>query len=117
MYQAHCYIDSDASGQYTASYDVNHVTPTIGIERMAPFLAWLKAKHAWGMIGEFGVPKNAPRYNVALENMLQYMQNNGLSGTYWHGGVWSGGDPLSCEPGSSYTVDAPQMAILQQFTQ
>lgn len=110
IYEAHTYWDRDGSGVYKHSYDEDHVYPNIGVDRVRPFVEWLKAHHAHGLIGEFGVPNNDPRWNVVLDHFLQYIQENGISGTYWAGGpIWHH-YILSCEPAAG--VDAPQMKVL-----
>jgi len=110
IYEAHTYWDRDGSGVYKNSYDEDHVYPNIGIDRVKPFVDWLKVHHARGFIGEFGVPNNDPRWNEVLDRFLHYLHKNGISGTYWAGGpIWHN-YILSCEPAAG--VDAPQMKVL-----
>lgn len=122
IYQAHQYFDTENSDfmAHSGGYDtyaVEHGYPNMGIDQVSPFVNWLKARQAWGMIGEYGVPNNDPRWNVVLDRFLSYLKANGISGTYWRGGPIIGADPLSCEPTSNFTVDAPQMSVLQQYSQ
>ena len=110
VYEAHTYWDRDGSGVYKDSYNADHVYPDIGIDRVKPFVEWLKAHHVHGFIGEFGVPGNDPRWNVVLDRFLQYIHKKGISGTYWAGGpIWHN-YILSCEPVAG--IDAPQMTVL-----
>lgn len=115
MYEAHCYFDSDSSGTYDATYDVEGAYPNIGVVRASPFVNWLHERNARGFFGEYGVPNDDTRWNVVLDRFLAYLSANGLSGTYWSAGPWWGSYALSVEPTSSFTVDAPQMTILQNY--
>lgn len=122
IYEAHCYFDSDSSGTYAKTYDqelaANPNLPAIGVTRTQPFVGWLQAHSAMGMIGEYGVPSGQDaRWNTVLSNFLTYIDSVGLSGTYWAGGPWWGTYILSCEPTNNFTTDAPQMSVLQQFHQ
>lgn len=112
IYEAHTYWDRDGSGIYKHSYDEDRVYPDIGVDRVRPFIAWLKANHARGLIGEFGVPNDDPRWNQVLDHFLRFLHRNGVSGTYWAGGPRWHHYLLSCEPRDG--VDAPQMAVLER---
>jgi endoglucanase len=113
IYEAHCYFDNNASGIYAGTYDVEIKTATIATIRLKPFADWLKTNNKIGMIGEFGVPGNDPRWLTMLDGALNYMKQNNVSGTYWAAGPWWGTYPLSVEPDG--TVDKPQMAILAKY--
>src|SRR5690606_32240365 len=90
IFEAHIYIDKDASGGYKKSYEEEEATPTIGVERAKPFVTWLKENNFKGFVGEYGVPDNDPRWLVTLDNMLRYLQQNNVNGTYWSAGPWWG---------------------------
>ena len=113
IFEAHVYFDSDASGQYAKSYDADGANPNIGVNRVAPFVQWLKDNNLRGFIGEYGVPKNDARWLVVLDNFLKYLQLNCINGTYWAAGAWWGNYSLSIQPQSS--VDAPQMSVLEKY--
>lgn len=115
VYEAHCYFDANNDGVY-GTYDAEGMSPDKGWLYVKPFVDWLKQKNARGFVGEYGVPGDDSRWNVALERFLAYLDDNGVSGTYWAGGPWWGSYPLSCEPTSNFTVDKPQMAVLQTYT-
>ncbi|MFA6289534.1 MAG: glycoside hydrolase family 5 protein [Opitutaceae bacterium] len=115
IYEAHCYFDNDNSGTYNQTYDGEGAYPMIGVDRATEFVGWLQERGAKGFIGEYGVPNNDSRWNVVLDNFLAYLDANGVSGTYWAGGPWWGSYPLSCEPTNNYTVDKPQMSVLQNY--
>lgn len=112
IYEAHTYWDRDGSGVYKHTYDEDKVYPEIGVDRVRPFVEWLKANKAHGLIGEFGVPGGDPRWNEALDRFLVYLRHNDVSATYWAGGpIWHH-YILSCEPSSG--VEAPQMSVLSK---
>jgi endoglucanase len=115
IYEAHCYFDGNNDGTY-GTYDAEAMYADKGWQLVKPFVDWLKAKNARGFIGEYGVPGDDPRWNVVLDRFLAYLNENGVSGTYWAGGPWWGSYPLSCEPTSNFTVDKPQMAVLQNYS-
>jgi endoglucanase len=114
VYEAHQYFDRDNSGRYGRSYDEDGAYPTIGVDRLAPFVEWLKEHDARGFIGEFGVPDHDPRWLVVLDNFLAAMKENQIGGTYWAAGPWWGDYPLSVEPRNGR--DRPQMTVLDQYT-
>lgn len=116
MFSAHCYFANSNNDQY-GSYDSEGAYPNKGVDKVAPFVEWCKIHKVYGHIGEYGVPANDARWNVVLQNFLQYLADNDISGTYWAGGAWSTSYSLSCEPTSSYTVDRPQMSVLEQYHQ
>ncbi|KQM30541.1 cellulase family glycosylhydrolase [Sphingomonas sp. Leaf10] len=91
VYEAHLYLDKNQSGTYAGNYDQEGATADVGVKRLQAFVKWLEEKGARGFIGEFGVPSDDPRWQVALDNMLQAMNDYGLSGTYWGAGKWFNG--------------------------
>lgn len=113
IFEAHVYFDSDASGRYAKTYDKDGVNPYTGVERVTPFVNWLKANNFRGFIGEYGVPRNDVRWLTVLDNFLSYIKSNNINGTYWAGGAWWGDYTLSIEPKNS--IDAPQMSIVQNY--
>lgn len=112
MFSAHCYFGTNHNDQYL-SYDAEHAYPNMGVDQVAPFVEWCKQNKVYGHIGEYGVPASDPRWNPVLQNFLQYLDDNDISGTYWGGGFGSN-YPLSIEP---TPADRPQMAVLEQFGQ
>ncbi len=111
MYEAHQYFDNDHSGKYDASYDQEGAYPNVGVDRVKPFVDWLKAHNARGFLGEYGVPDDDGRWLTVLDNFLGYLDANGIGGTYWAGGPWWGTSyRLSVEPINGQ--DRPQMAVL-----
>lgn len=116
IFQAHLYFDKDYSGQYVGTYDSDGVTPDTGVERAKYFVEWLHRYNKRGLLGEYGVPDNDSRWLVTLENMLIYLKENGVSGTYWSAGPRWGNYTLSVQPTDNYTVDRPQMSVLEKYT-
>ncbi|MEZ0217897.1 MAG: cellulase family glycosylhydrolase [Rariglobus sp.] len=113
IFSAHSYW-SDAGTDVYKTYDLeNGANPQMGVENVKPFVDWLKKYDFKGYVGEYGVPNDDPRWNVVLENFLDYLDAEGISGTYWAGGAWYGGSAISCHPSSNYTVDRAVMSVLQ----
>ncbi len=116
VYEAHCYFDDNNSGTYNQGYDAEGAYPMIGVDRVSDFVEWLQARGAAGFVGEYGVPRDDNRWLTVLDNMLAYLQSQGVSGTYWAGGPWWPSNYLlSCEPTNNLTVDRPQMSVLEQY--
>ncbi|MBV9546739.1 MAG: cellulase family glycosylhydrolase [Chloroflexi bacterium] len=115
LYSAHIYFDSDSSGGYATSYDANGAYPTIGVDRVQPFLGWLAAHNARGALTEYGVPGGDARWLTVLDNFLNVVWNNPniVAGTYWSAGPWWGPYPLSVEPVNGQ--DRPQMSVLTKY--
>lgn len=113
IFQAHTYFDKDNSGTYKNSYDVETGYANMGVNRVKPFIDWLKANNKKGFVGEYGIPGNDARWLVVLDNFLKYLQDNCVNGTYWAGGPWWGTYPLSIEPSNG--VDKPQMSVVKSY--
>lgn len=115
VFEAHCYFDEDASGVYRRSYDEEKAHPYVGIERLRPFVQWLKANNLRGFVGEYGIPATDNRWAVCLEHMLAYMQEQGVNGTYWAAGARWNNYILGVQPKNNYTTDMPQVSILTEY--
>ncbi len=114
MFSAHSYW-SDAGTDHYLDYDTEAAYPEMGVNNVKPFVDWLKKHDAKGFVGEYAVPNDDPRWLVVLANFLAYLEAEGVSGTYWAGGAWFGGSPVSCHPSSSYTVDRPVLTTLEDY--
>ena len=88
IYEAHQYFDRNSSGTYVGSYDQEGAYANVGVDRLKPFVDWLKANNLKGFIGEFGVPSNDDRWLEVQERAIEYMEANGIAGTGWGGGFW-----------------------------
>jgi len=111
IYEAHQYFDADNTGHYTQTYDAQRAYPDIGIDRIRPFVTWLRDHHLRGFIGEYGVPGDDPRWLDALERFLTYLDDQGLGATCWAGGEHWSDYPLSLAP---HDGERPQLVILRR---
>jgi len=122
MFEAHQYFDSDGGGEYTQTYDQQGAYPTIGVDRLQEFVNWLHTNNLKGVVDEFGVPDNDPRWLTVLDNALTYLEQNSdviVGGDDWSAGPWwDPGYPLSVEPTGTWpnVTDRPQMSVLQAHT-
>lgn len=115
IYEAHCYFDRDASGIYRAGYDEEGAYTTIGVDRVRPFVNWLKKHGKRGLLGEYGVPGDDPRWLECLDLFLNYLAENGVEGTYWAAGARWNKYILGVHPEDNYTKDRPQVSILTKY--
>ncbi|MFT2008310.1 cellulase family glycosylhydrolase [Pontibacter sp. 13R65] len=113
VFEAHVYFDANSSGEYSQNYTAENAKPTTGIERVTPFVNWLKSNNLRGFVGEYGIPDNDPRWLVVLEYMLSYLKDNCINGTYWAAGPWWGDYMLAVAPRNG--IDRPQMAVLEKY--
>lgn len=107
VFEAHQYLDATSGGESTIC-----VSRTIGSERLAPFIRWLRANHKKGFIGELGGANN-PTCNAAVEDMLLTIEGAAdvLTGWVWWAAGPDWGDYfLSLEPVDG--KDRPQMKVL-----
>ncbi|MNK00568.1 Endoglucanase precursor [compost metagenome] len=114
IFEAHVYFDEDASGSYKRSYEEEKAHINVGVDRVKPFVSWLKENNKRGFVGEYGIPDNDERWFPILEKTLAYLKANGVNGTYWAAGPRWGKYILSVEPRAG--VDRPQMPSLAKFT-
>ena len=113
MFEAHVYFDDNASGSYKGTYDEENCTPLTGVKRVKPFVAWLKENDFRGLVGEYGVPDNDPRWLVTTDRFLAYLQRNGINATYWAAGPWWGKHKMRLTPDKGQ--DRPQMQVVGQY--
>jgi endoglucanase len=120
IYSAHSYWANSNNDGY-GSYDTEKAYPNRSIDKMRPFVDWLKKRKFHGFIGEYGVPTNVAspdlRWHDLLRNGLQYMKDNGISGTYWANGRAFGGYHLAADNGTTPVQEAPPMTVLKDFHQ
>lgn len=114
IFEAHVYFDEDASGSYKRSYEEEKAHENVGVDRVKPFVAWLKKNNKRGFVGEYGIPDNDERWFPILEKTLAYLKENGVNGTYWAAGPRWGKYILSVEPRDG--KDRPQITSLAKFT-
>lgn len=108
VFEGHLYLDMRSTGLKETC-----VNERIGVERVQPFLRWLRENNKVGFIGEFGGGKNA-RCARAIANLAETIGKNKdvvLGWTYWAAGPWwPTGYFTSIEPEEGQ--DAPQLVAL-----
>ncbi|WP_373290449.1 glycoside hydrolase family 5 protein [Pseudomonas asuensis] len=112
IFSAHSYFDENAGGSY-GDVDVNKLDVMYGVNRVKPFVEWLKKHGQRGYIGEFGVPDNNPRWNILMDNMLAYLKENCVPASYWAAGPGWGNYFMSVEPING--VERPQWPTLKKY--
>ncbi len=115
LFNAHCYFDNDFSGRYKKAFSEDGANEFTGVERVKPFIDWLKLNNLNGFVGEFGVPKNDPNWFAVMNNFLQFIHNNNIGGCYWAAGQWWKDYPLSIQP-ENYN-DQPQIKLFSKYFQ
>ena len=110
VYEAHMYVDKDFSGNYFDKAE--KFDPMIGVNRVKPFVDWLKQHKLRGYIGEHGVPDFSPSAIVATDNLLAYLRQNCIPSTYWAAGPWWGEYAMSLDVSSG--KHRPQLPVLQK---
>ena len=111
VFEVHQYFDKDSSGT-----SADCVSPSVGIERLERFTAWLREHKRRAILGEFGGGPN-PVCEQAVTGALQHLQANA---DVWAGWLWWAGGPrwgdyfLSLEPEADGR-DKPQMRWLVPF--
>lgn len=113
IFQAHVYFDGEGGGGAYTSTSAAARGDDYGVERVRPFVEWLKRNGKRGMIGEFGIPDNDARWNVIMGRMLAYLKQNCIPATYWAAGPGWGNYNLSVEPING--VERPQWATLKAY--
>jgi endoglucanase len=113
LYAAHQYGDANYTGTYQNGYDA--LSATEYAERLQPFLDWLAAKNARGIVTEYGVPDNDTRWLEVLDRVSATLEANPriVGATYWAAGPRWGSYSLSVEPRNGQ--DRPQMSVLSRY--
>ena len=120
VYEAHCYFDSNNSGTYQNSYDVEIKDFNVYKTRLDPFTSWLKEHGKRGMLGEYGVPYNGAehsdeRYMVLIDSVFSYLKQHQLTSTIWCAGFFYEDNHLSVSPGKDYCTEKSTMAIMEKY--
>jgi endoglucanase len=110
VYEAHQYLDFDYSGTYNKRAET--FAPMLGVERVKPWVEWLKKNKLRGYIGEHGIPDFSPSAVVATDNLLAYLNENCIPSTYWAAGPRWGENIMSLDVRSG--KHRPQLAPLQK---
>lgn len=108
LFEVHQYLDPDSGGKSDQC-----ISKTIGRERLAGFVDWLRATGRKGFVGELAGGDN-PTCNAAIEDMLASMMeaSDVLVGWLWWaaGPAWRKNYPFSLHPENGQ--DKPQMKLL-----
>ena len=113
-FEAHVYFNANASGTYKRGYDEDSCYLEKGIDRVRPFVEWLKANKFEGMVGEYGIPDSDSRWNLVLDKFLSYLQENDINGCYWAAGPWWPKDEfMAITPVDG--KDRPQMEVVGKY--
>jgi len=111
-FDAHTYLNARGTG-----LDEDCVDEQVGVERLKPFVDWLKQNDKRGFIGEFGAGRGSVCL-AALENMARYMQSSRdvlLGWAYWAAGPWWPADYFTSVEPRPDGSDAPQLSALLPF--
>ena len=110
VFEVHQYLDANSSGGSDQC-----VSTTIGSERLAPFIDWLRANGKKGFVGEFAGGNN-PTCNAAVKDMLASMMSASdvlVGWQWWAAGPAWGNYPFSLHPSNGQ--DQPQMSLLLPY--
>jgi len=114
IYEAHCYFDYDASGEYKTGYDRElWLDPDLTKRpqtRLQPFINWCRRNHARGLMGEIGVPGHEKRWEPLLRDAIALLDMAEIPSCYWAAGEWWGDYPLSLQPRNDFTEQSSQMS-------
>ncbi len=103
-YEAHCYFDHDHSGRYDWDYETEQARdPHLemrGLVRLSPFVGWCRVNGVRGFLGEYGVPRDDPRWQGVLAPFLDALDRAGLDSCAWAAGEWCGDYRLAVAPAS-----------------
>jgi len=111
VYEAHLYFDKNAGGSYA---DANEqIDPQVGVNRLTPFVNWLKKYGQKGVVGEVGWPANSPTALVAARNTAVFAAANDVRMFGWMAGEWlDAANVLSIEVNG---VAQAQLSVYQEF--
>src|SRR5690348_15276313 len=93
MYEAHQYFDLDHSGTYKTDYVLSNASPDRGVELVRPFAEWLKLRRTRGIVTEFGVPGDDPRWMELTQRLLVYLAQQNITSHGHTGPAGRGGAP------------------------
>ena len=117
VYEAHCYFDADGSGRYqTPFHDELRADPKLldrGVARLEDFSIWCARNGVRGFLGEYGVPRDEPRWHEVFSRFLARVDELGMESACWAAGEWWGDYPLSVQPGHAFVTDSPLLLRLK----
>jgi aryl-phospho-beta-D-glucosidase BglC (GH1 family) len=96
VYEAHLYFDKNAGGGYADAAE--QIDPQVGVNRLTPYINWLKKYGQKGVVGEVGWPANRATAVAAAKNALLLAAANDVRVFGWMAGDWlDSGNVLSIE--------------------
>ena len=110
VFEVHQYLDTSSGGTSDQC-----VSETIGSERMATFVDWLRKHGKKGFVGEFAGGRN-PTCDAAVKDMLGSLMSASdviVGWQWWAAGPGWGSYPFSLEPTNGQ--DQPQMSLLLPY--
>jgi len=110
LFEAHQYLDANSGGGGGPC-----VSTTIGSERLAGFVQWLRDNGKKGFVGEFA-GRNDATCNAAVTDMLTSMMGSSdvlVGWLWWAAGPWRADYPFVIDPKDG--LDRPAMALLKPF--
>ncbi|MCB9882121.1 MAG: cellulase family glycosylhydrolase [Planctomycetes bacterium] len=103
-YEAHLYLDQDASGRYALDLDEERRRDPAfaerGRRRIEPFLTWLRRNGVRGYLGEIGIPYDEG-WKAPFLHVLRRCKVQGVGVCLWAAGEWWDDYPLSVQPDAS----------------
>ena len=102
VYEAHCYFDHNASGEYELSYSEELARdpdlPQRPLKRLQPFLEWITTNKVPGFLGEFAVPTQDEDWAALLRPFLHELDAAGIRSAWWAAGDGWRDYPLAIDP-------------------
>jgi endoglucanase len=118
VYEAHCYFDDDATGQYRRSHAAELADdPQLhdrGANRLSPFVDWCQRNQVPGFLGEFGIPGHDTGWHTVLSRTLAALRRAEMPGCYWAAGEWWHDYPLSLQPSKDFAQPAPHLELVRE---
>jgi hypothetical protein len=81
-YEGHQFADPVSNGLSYSAYNPSTDYANMYSDLLQPWVQWLNQHSDKGLLGEFGVPVNDPKWLSTLDSLLDYMQEKGIAGTY-----------------------------------
>ncbi|MCS6800891.1 MAG: glycoside hydrolase family 5 protein, partial [Dehalococcoidia bacterium] len=116
LYAAHVYFDGEAPGFHRYGYEAGGAYPEIGVERVRPFVEWLRAHGVLGIITEYGVVDRDERWLTVLDNFLRVVDSEErvVGAVAWAAGpLWGTPRELGLDPLNGR--DQPQMQVIARY--
>jgi len=124
-YEAHCYYDSDSSGDYPDTYAAETALAAAGgyaslasraVTEVQNFTTWCTGNGVRGFLGEVGWPNTGDTtgWNTVGEAIYDELDLHGIGATYWSAGArWGTTYNLSVYTGAGQATAQPQATIIE----